>query len=1053
MDIYSFLPLIALVVNLFLGVYILLKKSKDRSIKLYVRFSFAFAFWALVDFFIFSAKTAESALWWERWRMVGALFTFALLLHFVLAFTKRKWISKKTFLLFLYLPILFFIWLRFSTGLIVSSMELKFWGYSAVIGKLYPLVSGYIIFLILASLCYVYNFYRTSRLKKEKKQSQYLLLAISIPLIGGFITEAILPIFRITIIPLSTTLATIMAIVIAYSILKHQFISSIIVGVRKIKFRIILSFIAIVLLIAIFVYFFVANMAEEVMKKTIGKSSVSLAQETMDKIDKTIYSRIEEWQLYMSFSAMRQAINESNKEFNEISNIQSYVQEKDKEWISAPKHKITPFMDLLINNDLSSELKNKIKFYNERYGYNVVAEVFITNKHGANLIQTNKTSDYYQADELWWQRAKQSGLYVTDVGYDRSAEVFSTDICLRIDDASGNFIGVAKIVLNIREVIDIIDNSKLWTNQEAYRIGEHASDTTEEFKLLDKNYNLIYSTEADGFEIFEKISDEISLRLQQKSNYFIFSGDKPNEEEKLFSYTHSKGFRDYNGLGWILIIEHDAKEVFQSLILARNNVFLIFSGILFFVFLLGLFISRSISRSIEDLRQGVILITKGNLDHKVGTKAMDEIGELSRAFDSMTVSLKESRTNIKQKVEEQTKKLTLHKRKLEKQQVAVLNILDDVEREKDRTNEEKKKIDAILQSIGDAVFVVDEKLKIIMFNKIASKLSGFTVEEALGKRYNNILRFVYEKDNKINDKFIREAMVQGRITEMSNHTLLIRKDGSKIPVADSAAPLKNIDGEIIGCVVVFRDVTKEREIDKMKTEFVSVASHQLRTPLTAISWFVERLRKGKVGKLTKKQKEYFNDIYQSTQRMIKLVNELLNVSRLETGALIVEPVPTKIVAIVQDVLRGVDPLAKKKQCKLTFIKPKSFPNIPLDEPLIRQVIHNLLTNAINYSARGKGQVVIKLTKESDNCILSVADNGIGIPKKQHKRIFEKFFRADNAQKLETEGSGLGLYISKMIIKSSEGKIWFQSEEGKGTKFYVSIPLSGMKKKEGKKSLS
>jgi PAS domain S-box-containing protein len=161
--------------------------------------------------------------------------------------------------------------------------------------------------------------------------------------------------------------------------------------------------------------------------------------------------------------------------------------------------------------------------------------------------------------------------------------------------------------------------------------------------------------------------------------------------------------------------------------------------------------------------------------------------------------------------------------------------------------------ESILNSIGDAVFACDEYGKISLFNIMAERMTGISAREAVGSHYNQIVTFIGEGDGKPVNDFITEAIKNDKITKTANHVLLVRKDGRKIPVANSAAPFKNIKGDILGCVVVFHDVTKERQVDKAKTEFVSLASHQLRTPLSAINWYSEMLLSEDVGKLSQKQ--------------------------------------------------------------------------------------------------------------------------------------------------------------------------------------------------------
>ncbi len=307
-------------------------------------------------------------------------------------------------------------------------------------------------------------------------------------------------------------------------------------------------------------------------------------------------------------------------------------------------------------------------------------------------------------------------------------------------------------------------------------------------------------------------------------------------------------------------------------------------------------------------------------------------------------------------------------------------------------------------------------------------------------------------------------MATGEIKEMANHTVLIKKDGSKVAVADSAAPLKDKNGEVIGCVVVFRDVTKERSIDKAKTEFVSLASHQLRTPLSSINWYTEMLLAGDAGKINKEQKNYLEEVYKGNKRMVDLVNALLNVSRLELGTFAIEPEPTDVVKLAQSVADEQKPQILEKKIKLNQKYVDNLPLLNADPKLLRIVFQNLLSNAVKYTPeKGIINIDLHLVKQGepldtrkaneDSIAVTVSDTGYGIPKSQQDKIFSKLFRADNVREKDTEGTGLGLYIVKSIVDHSGGKIWFESTENEGTTFYITLPLSGMKKKEGTKALA
>jgi len=503
---------------------------------------------------------------------------------------------------------------------------------------------------------------------------------------------------------------------------------------------------------------------------------------------------------------------------------------------------------------------------------------------------------------------------------------------------------------------------------------------------------------------------------------------------------------------WCLLAEIDVREALKSL--QDLQIFFAILGFSFLIIIIfiSIAISNSISNPIKSLQHGSEIIAKGNLDHKVATNKKDEIGELSRAFDQMTLAIKQSRAQVDQKVEDQTKDIRQKSINLQKQKIAILNILEDVQQESNKTARERDKINTILQSIGDAVFVVNKDLKIILFNQIAADISGYSIKEALGQPYDKILKFVFEKDSKTNDKFISQAIATGQIKEMGNHTVLIKKDGTKIPVADSAAPLMNKNKQVIGCVIVFRDITRERQIDRMKTEFISLASHQLRTPLSAMKWFLEMLLNGDAGELTTEQKEYITNVDQSNERMIALVNALLNISRIESGRIIIESQPTDLPKLIEEIVTEIKPKIDQKKQILTIDINKNIPLVNLDPKLVRHIYLNLLTNANKYTPEA-GKISLNISFNRETIVSQVTDSGLGIPIKEQKKVFAKFFRGENIVKTETDGTGLGLYLAKLITNASGGKIWFESVENKGTTFWFTLPLKGVKSKKGEVSLT
>ncbi len=233
---------------------------------------------------------------------------------------------------------------------------------------------------------------------------------------------------------------------------------------------------------------------------------------------------------------------------------------------------------------------------------------------------------------------------------------------------------------------------------------------------------------------------------------------------------------------------------------------------------------------------------------------------------------------------------------------------------------------------------------------------------------------------------------------------------------------------------------KLHELDQRKSEFLSVAAHQLRTPLSAIKWTLNMILNGELGEISNDQKVFLMKSYESNDRMIMLIEDMLRADRIDAGKYDFKPVSTQVLDIIDNVLYEMLPDATKRQVKIEFHRPDVvIPRLNVDQEKMRAVFQNLLDNAIKYTRPG-GAVLIDVRRFPDAVEFMVQDNGIGIPKEQQTLIFSRFFRARNAIKVETDGNGLGLFIVKSIIEMHGGKIWFESEENKGTAFYFTLKI-------------
>jgi len=231
---------------------------------------------------------------------------------------------------------------------------------------------------------------------------------------------------------------------------------------------------------------------------------------------------------------------------------------------------------------------------------------------------------------------------------------------------------------------------------------------------------------------------------------------------------------------------------------------------------------------------------------------------------------------------------------------------------------------------------------------------------------------------------------------------------------------------------------KLRQLDETKDEFISMASHQLRTPLTAVKGYLSMVLEGDAGKVDENQKPMLTQAFNSAQRMVYLIADLLNVSRLKTGKFVIESTPTQLADVVEGELAQLTETAKARNLHLVYNKPANFPVLNLDETKIRQVIMNFVDNAIYYTPNG-GTVTIELKDIETSVELTVTDTGIGVPKAAQPHLFSKFYRADNAQKARPDGTGLGLFMARKVVAAQGGSIVFKSIEGKGSTFGFSFP--------------
>lgn len=378
-----------------------------------------------------------------------------------------------------------------------------------------------------------------------------------------------------------------------------------------------------------------------------------------------------------------------------------------------------------------------------------------------------------------------------------------------------------------------------------------------------------------------------------------------------------------------------------------------------------------------------------------------------------------------------------------KSQLRIVRHAAELEQANTHIEEEKNRAESILRflkSIGEGVFATDKDRKIIFMNEAAELMSGKSFEESKGVVASDVFVFLHKKHTGIEQLKIAARALEKKKTIIFPNRMFIMRGGKEMPVSGTCSLIRDEKQEVIGTITVFQDITKKHELDQMKDSFLSVAAHQLRTPLGSMRWSMELLLNGDLGRIPKEAKETVQQIYENSQRMIVLVNDLLNVARMDQSKEREEKKAMNIGALLEEVVKTMHPEAEKRGVKLVLKKSKkSLPAITVPPKHFYEAIENLLSNAIKYN-RKDGSVTVSLTEESDGLLITVADTGIGIPKDAQSKIFSKFFRAQNAVLKETEGSGLGLSVVKSYLEEAGTSIRFESEENVGTTFFVTLPF-------------
>ncbi|MCI1590267.1 MULTISPECIES: cell wall metabolism sensor histidine kinase WalK [Heyndrickxia] len=536
----------------------------------------------------------------------------------------------------------------------------------------------------------------------------------------------------------------------------------------------------------------------------------------------------------------------------------------------------------------------------------------------------------------------------------------------------------------IREAMKSDNNTNEDMSSKIHKIlSDNETNDIEEIRLIDSNGVILGTSDSSNQSVTGQRVTDINIKRA------LVSGKKWDRR-----FIDKAGKRIWvlvnpiqlnsNDTGYIYIvgkIESVYKEINEI-----NKIFTTGTAIAMVITaMLGIVLAQTITRPIADMRRQAMAMAKGNFSRKVKVYGNDEIGQLAYSFNHMTKKLQEAQAT---------------------------------------TEGERRKLDSILAHMTDGVIATDRKGKIILINNPAAEMLDVSRETVLSQELVSLLN--------IEDLHQFEDLLK----EQDSIILDFSTKEEPYILRASFSIIQSETGFVSGLITVLHDVTEQEKIDMERREFVSNVSHELRTPLTTMRSYLEALAEGAID--DKEIAPRFLTVTQNeTERMIRLVNDLLKLSKMDSRDY---QLNKEWVNIIEYFHHVIDRFEMAKDQNVTF--KRKLPNagvfVEVDLDKLTQVLDNIISNALKYSPEG-GQITFRARELEEMVELSISDQGMGIPKDNLKKIFERFYRVDKARTRKMGGSGLGLAIAKEMVEAHGGEIWARSEEGKGTTIYLTLP--------------
>ena len=755
-------------------------------------------------------------------------------------------------------------------------------------------------------------------------------------------------------------------------------------------------------------------LGENALKETVGENLVLLAQEKLARADNAISEKITKIQV-------------------ELPNIQSAVV-----YSNTANDKQIVFLSAW------ERLEDSIRLLETYAGYKT--EVTITNAFGYVLRSNNQRLDYdttkmrpHQVqDRHWWQRAYNNGIgypFVEDVIYDETRGVHLLPIALPIvDQETNNAVGVLRTFLSLSELTSLVESKPELA--ETYTIL-----TNESGKIVAASPQSGY--QVDSYIEMSNAAEEAIIEAKKGVDGKFYDYEPEGEtdafaEPRVYGWARTQPLKtepwkvQQNFSNWIVFTSRPISSAYAGVVELNRYIFYVTIASSCIVILIAWWAAQRIATPILKVAQAARNVGQGEFDSEITVDSDDEVGVLAAEFNEM-------RRNLKTAV--------------------------------DQLTQEERKLTAIVDNLGEGLIVVEPTGRVLYVNPVAERLLnlGNTADYENfiaidpGAGIINWRKTSGSAENaKTETRIVETKILSSSQREMSQHQTAIVEinvNGDQSN-GDSSRVLRIISSHfpdehnnVAGTVYVFDDITNEHEIEQMKSEFVSLVSHELRTPLTSIIGFISLILDGKTGEINQKQHESLSRAHRQSKRLADLINDLLDVSRIEAGRIELKQEQVKIDWIAERRIEELRPQADEKAISLLLKAQSNLPLMIGDADRIGQIFVNLIGNAIKFTPNN-GKVTVRISKAQQNGSLTegthveVVDTGPGIPTEEREKVFDKFQQLGSVQTRQPYGgTGLGLSIAAGIVDAHGGRLWVDAgDNGIGSNFQFFIPLE--KRKNG-----